>query len=136
MTTAVLCNAQIIFGDHAIGRMNIDYETGDFHGHFFDRDLMRVLGDGLKDNLFAVSFYGKPGFPEEFRQQFETYNNLIRAREISAEIQALKQIQKDLKDAFHHRELDGGARAALTHPLYLDAEKKIAELQEALTILI
>ena len=63
-------------------------------------------------------------------------NNLVQARDIVRAIQDLKQIQTALKAAFAHRELDGGPTAALRHPLYLQAQRTIDNLEETLTQLI
>jgi hypothetical protein len=68
--------------------------------------------------------------------KFDTFNNLDRAAIIHHQISELRGIQKDLKDAFYHRALDGGPKAAEQHPLYLQAAERILELQEALTLLI
>lgn len=62
--------------------------------------------------------------------------NLEKAAVIASEIQDLLLVQKTLKDTFHHRELDGGPTAALKHPLYIQAQIRIDELREDLTILI
>lgn len=63
-------------------------------------------------------------------------SNLDKAIRISEEIDALQNVMKKLKSAFVHRELEGGVKAAFTHPLYLEAEQRIAELEEQLTLLI
>lgn len=64
------------------------------------------------------------------------YSNLVRAKDIVHEIDELRALQRELKSAFKNDELDGGWRAALQHPLYLDAERAIEKLQEQLKILI
>jgi len=66
----------------------------------------------------------------------EEVTNLGKAKRIVVELDQLRGVQRALKAAFAHRELDGGAVAATTHPLYLEAERRIAELDEQLTILI
>lgn len=55
--------------------------------------------------------------------------NLVIGREYMAEIRDCRDIQAELKRAFKDDALDGGWRAALTHPLYLQAEARITELQ-------
>lgn len=67
--------------------------------------------------------------------EVDKFDDLDRGALIHHQIVELKGIQKDLKDAFYHRELDGGPKAAELHPLYLKAAARIAELQEALTLL-
>lgn len=78
--------------------------------------------------------------PAHHRRIEELFNggmtNLDQGMAISMEINALKTTQKALKDAFAHRELDGGPKAALEHPLYLQAQARIEELEEELTLLI
>lgn len=67
---------------------------------------------------------------------FDPYSNLGKAVIIQYNIAELKAVQKALKDAFAHRALDGGALAALEHPLYLDAQRAIDRLEEEFTQLI
>lgn len=74
------------------------------------------------------------GYPIQSAEIY--YSNLNRGRRISVEIYELLLLQKTLKDAFYHRQLDGGPVAALTHPLYLEAQAKIEELQEELVHII
>ena len=66
----------------------------------------------------------------------EGVTNIGKAKLIVVELEQLRGVQRALKAAFAHRELDGGPVAATTHPLYLEAERRIAELDEELTILI
>lgn len=66
----------------------------------------------------------------------EGVTNVGKAKLIVGELIQLREVQRALKAAFAHRELDGGPVAATTHPLYLEAERRIAELDEQLTILI
>lgn len=66
----------------------------------------------------------------------QTWNNLDQAETIISRIDVLKKIQKCIKDAFAHRELDGGPKAAMEHDLYLRAQSEIDELEEELTQLI
>lgn len=65
-----------------------------------------------------------------------TWNNLDQAESIITRIDVLKKIQKCIKDAFAHRELDGGPKAGMTHDLYLRAQAEIDSLEEELTQLI
>lgn len=62
--------------------------------------------------------------------------NLDDARAIVAEIHEIRAVQTELRSAFARRELDGGARAAFDHPLYLDAVRALEALHERLTLLI
>lgn len=64
------------------------------------------------------------------------YSDLEKAKRISRSIQDLKLLQKTIKDVFAHRLLDGGPRAALDHPMYLQAESQITKLEEEMTYLI
>lgn len=66
----------------------------------------------------------------------DDHTNLDRAKEYIAEIHSLRNVQKELKNAFLDQELDGGWRAALEHPLYLQAQASIDALQEQLRLLI
>ena len=66
----------------------------------------------------------------------KTWTNLDQAESIIVRVDVLKRIQKSIKDAFAHRELDGGVKAAFTHDLYLKAQSEIDELEEELTQLI
>lgn len=63
-------------------------------------------------------------------------NNLDDAREIVNEIAELRAAQEELKRAFKNDDLEGGWRAALTHPLYLSAAERIETLHEQLKGLI
>jgi hypothetical protein len=122
--------------NHLIGRMDLDYGTGDFKGNIFDRQYLDVLGSGLYDRLLNFSFCVSGGNLQGLRDEHDDYLNITKGLKISKEIQALRQMQKDLKDTFYHRELDGGPKAALTHPLYLAAERRITRLQEEMTLLV
>lgn len=64
------------------------------------------------------------------------HSNLDKAINIVDQINKVVAVQKALKGAFVHRALEGGVKAAFTHPLYLEAEAKIQELEEQLTLLI
>ena len=66
----------------------------------------------------------------------ERRTNLDDAAEIIAEIDTLRAVQRELRSAFARSELDGGAKAAPMHPLYADAEGRLAQLHDALMILI
>lgn len=68
--------------------------------------------------------------------RYESVDNLSKAAEIIAEIDECVRVQKALKDAFRNDQLDGGWQAALEHPLYLQAEGRIALLQSQLKELI
>lgn len=62
--------------------------------------------------------------------------NLVKSRALYRERQELKGVQDALKAAFKGDELDGGWRAALSHPLYLKIEGRLAEIDEELKGLI
>lgn len=62
--------------------------------------------------------------------------NLDRAVDLIEQIEQIRAVQRELKSAFARSELDGGARAALNHPLYVQAQAKLDELHDALMILI
>jgi len=62
-------------------------------------------------------------------------SDLDSAATIVARIDSLVRVQAELKRAFKDDELDGGWRAALTHPLYLRCESAIADLRQELTLL-
>lgn len=62
--------------------------------------------------------------------------NLDKAVEIIGRIQKLRDVQRELKSAFARSELDGGAKAALQHPLYLAAQAKLDQLHDDLMVLI
>lgn len=64
------------------------------------------------------------------------FANLDKGKRIVKEIEACKGVQQMLKNTFATRGLEGGALAALDHPLYLEAEKRIRVLQEDFTQLI
>lgn len=91
----------------------------------------------LAHEVMEVSFMVRGANPAlVFFSSGENSINLSKAIEISEEISKLKVVQKDLKDAFYHRALDGGPKAALEHPLYIRAQMRIDELQEELTLLV
>lgn len=66
----------------------------------------------------------------------ESFTNLDRATELIDQMYDMRAIQRELKSAFAGRELDGGAIAAMKHPLYIQAEEKLRELHDDLMILI
>lgn len=62
--------------------------------------------------------------------------NLARAMQIVTDIDICRGVLDALKRAFKSQELDGGWKAALTHPLYVDTEAHIASLEDELRGLI
>lgn len=72
-------------------------------------------------------------FPEE---NIEPHSNLGKALSLVEDITKLRAVQKAVRDMFARRELEGGVKAAFDHPLYLQAQARIEELEEALIILI
>jgi hypothetical protein len=62
--------------------------------------------------------------------------NLDDAVQVVAEIDKVRAVQRELRSAFARSELDGGAKAALNHPLYLEAATRLDELHDELMGLI
>ncbi|QIG59022.1 hypothetical protein SEA_RUBYRALPH_14 [Microbacterium phage RubyRalph] len=62
--------------------------------------------------------------------------NLDDAIEIVAEIDRVRSVIRELKAAFAKSELDGGAKAAPSHPLYIQAQEKLDELHDQLMMVI
>lgn len=58
------------------------------------------------------------------------------ALEIVVEIEACHRIQREIKAAFVGQALEGGALAALEHPLYVRATERMAELRAELMLVI
>ena len=66
----------------------------------------------------------------------ESRTNLDDALEIVHEIDQARSVIRELKAAFARSELDGGAKAAPSHPLYIEAEEHLAALHERLMMVI
>ena len=66
----------------------------------------------------------------------EEQSNLAKAKRLVREQQELTAVMRAYKAAFKNDELDGGWKAALTHPTYLEAEKRLAEIDNELKGLI
>lgn len=64
------------------------------------------------------------------------WTNRQKAQAIAVEMEELRTIQKELKGAFHESGLDGGWKAALQHPLYVEAEEELKRLREQMMLLI
>lgn len=62
--------------------------------------------------------------------------NLEDAVDLIVEIDRVRAVMRELKSAFAKSELEGGVKAALRHPLYLQAEDELAELHDQLKGLI
>lgn len=62
--------------------------------------------------------------------------NIDDAIEIVSEIDRLRSVIRELKAAFARSELDGGVKAAPTHPLYRQCEARLEKLHEDLMLLI
>lgn len=62
--------------------------------------------------------------------------SLQKATVIVASIESYRAVQREIKAAFVGDELNGGPKGALTHPLYLLAQARIAELHEEMKELI
>lgn len=73
---------------------------------------------------------------EEDARAAEAWTNLDDALLIVEQIDRVRSVQRELKASFARSELDGGAKAALSHPLYLDAEHELDSLHERLMLLI
>ncbi|UVT31281.1 hypothetical protein SEA_MARCIE_17 [Microbacterium phage Marcie] len=58
------------------------------------------------------------------------------AMEIIPEIQKLSMVQQEIKRAFARAEIEGGATAAFTHPLYLECESRLEVLRDQLRMVI
>ncbi|QUE25562.1 hypothetical protein SEA_SADLAD_15 [Microbacterium phage SadLad] len=68
----------------------------------------------------------------EIREAHEQRTNIDDALEIVAEIDRVRSVIRELKAAFAKSELDGGAKAAPSHPLYIQAQAKLDELHDQL----
>ncbi|QJD53234.1 hypothetical protein SEA_TEMPO_12 [Microbacterium phage Tempo] len=62
--------------------------------------------------------------------------NIDDALEIVAEIDRVRSVIRELKAAFARSELDGGAKAAPKHPLYVECEERLAKLHDELMMVI
>lgn len=62
--------------------------------------------------------------------------SLQKAVVIVASIDGYRAVMREIKAAFVGDELNGGPKGALTHPLYLQAQARIAELHEEMKGLI
>lgn len=62
--------------------------------------------------------------------------NLDDALSIVDRIARIRSLQRELRSAFARSELDGGAKEAAAHPLYLEAERELTCLHDQLMILI
>lgn len=58
--------------------------------------------------------------------------NIDDALEIVHEIDQARSVIRELKAAFARSELDGGVKAALQHPLYIECEARLDALHEQL----
>ena len=63
-------------------------------------------------------------------------DNLWRATRVVRELERVRGVVAELKSAFARNELDGGVKAAYTHPLYVQAQARIAELHQQLLTVI
>lgn len=62
--------------------------------------------------------------------------NIDDAIEVVCEIDQVRAVQRELKAAFARSELDGGVKAAPSHPLYIECEERLATLHEQLILII
>lgn len=58
--------------------------------------------------------------------------NIDDALEIVADIQKIYSVQRELKAAFARSDLDGGVKAAPSHPLYAECERRLEKLRDQL----
>lgn len=72
----------------------------------------------------------------EIREVHEQRTNIDDALEIVAEIDRVRSVIRELKAAFARSELDGGAKAAPQHPLYIECEERLATLHAQLMMVI
>lgn len=63
-------------------------------------------------------------------------NNLWRAAHLVEQISEVRGVVAELKSAFARNELDGGVKATYDHPLYIQAQARLAELHEQLLMVI
>lgn len=64
------------------------------------------------------------------------WTNIDDASEIVWKIDLLRGVQRELKSAFARSDLDGGAKAALSHPLYIQVQEELDELHDRLMTLV
>ena len=62
--------------------------------------------------------------------------NVDDAVDIISRIECLRAVQRELKSAFARSDLDGGAKAALSHPLYIQVQEELDELHDQLMMLV
>ena len=62
--------------------------------------------------------------------------NLDDAIDIVHEIDRLRAVQRELRSAFARSDLDGGAKAAVDHPLFIQAAQALDILHDQLMGLI
>lgn len=72
----------------------------------------------------------------DWKPRGEHRSNLEDALEVVRQIEALRAVQRELKSAFAKSELDGGAKAAPNHPLYIQAQEALDKLHDQLTMII
>lgn len=63
-------------------------------------------------------------------------NNLWRAAHLVEQINEMRGVVAELKSAFARNQLDGGVKAAYTHPLYIQAQARLAELHEQMMMVV
>lgn len=63
-------------------------------------------------------------------------NNLWRAAHLVEQISEVRGVVAELKSAFARNELDGGVKATYDHPLYIQAQARLAELHEQLMMVV
>ncbi|QNJ55997.1 hypothetical protein SEA_RASPUTIA_107 [Microbacterium phage Rasputia] len=72
----------------------------------------------------------------DWRRPGEHRTNLEDALVLIEQIDAIRSVQRELKSAFAKSELDGGAKAAFTHPLYVQAQEQLDRLHDQLMMII
>ncbi|AWN07778.1 hypothetical protein HOT31_gp107 [Microbacterium phage Hendrix] len=72
----------------------------------------------------------------DWRLPGEHTSNLEDALVLIDVIASIRSVQRELKSAFAKSELDGGAKAAFVHPLYVQAQEQLDRLHDQLMMLI
>ena len=101
----------------AYGRVRCTNEIGHYFRHEYEAAFLTVGGEHLLNGRWMNL-------------------NLEDGKKIDQEISELESLQKRLKSAFAEDELEGGWKAALTHPLYIEAQRSIDRLKDELKLLI
>lgn len=107
---------------------NVAERTSDMLWLITGESVLMTTGE-LFDSADASFTVLRHGYDDE-------YTNVDRGIEISQRIAAIDAMLGELKRIFAKRELEGGYKAALTHPLWTQCQAERAQLQESLTLLV